>query len=265
MSFKITAVNYLNTFPFRFGLEAFQNILNWTEIDYATPFECAQQLLNGSTNIALAPIAVLAYQPNLQIITNYCLSTNVKVQTVKLYSHQHISHIKSIVLDYQSLSSVSLCKVLMKHYWKKNVEYIQGQKGFENQLNADAMVVIGDRTFELNGKFPYEYDLAEEWFKYFGKPFVFAAWISNVKLSSQQLQQLNNAFEYGIQNIEEVTQLALHQTNIFQHLALSQRQENIYNYLTQNMQYYLTPERKESIEHFLNLLKNTINEPISVL
>lgn len=52
---KITAVNYLNTFPFKYGMTKFGHLLDWAEINYATPAECAQMLIDKKTNIALAP------------------------------------------------------------------------------------------------------------------------------------------------------------------------------------------------------------------
>jgi len=259
---KITAVNYLNTFPFKYGMKEFGHLLDWAEINYATPAECAQMLIDKKTNIALAPIAVLSRQSDLNIITNYCLSTNDVVKSVKLYSYKPIQEIETIILDYQSLSSVSLIKVLMKYYWKKEVRYIQGTQGFERQLNEDAMVVIGDRTFELNGTFPYEYDLAEEWFKYYGKPFVFAAWISNVILDNDRINTLNQIFEYGINHLDEVVEDAIHSISFLRNTDIDTKRSFVLSYLKNNMQYQLTEERKESIKHFLYLLKTMETEKV---
>lgn len=262
MKIQITAVNYLNTLPFKYGIEHTPAIHEWAEINYASPAECAKMLITNKTNIALAPVAILGNHPHLNIITDYCLSTNDAVQSVKLYAHKSIREIKNIVLDYQSLSSVSLLKVLMKFYWNKEVEYLHGYYGFENELKADAMVVIGDRTFELNGKFEYEYDLATEWFRFFGKPFVFAAWISNVHLNDKQLNDLNTAFECSINNIDAVIDDSIKNTNILNFLNTSERKKVITNYLKNNMQYNFNNERKQSLEHFLKLLKSIFQENI---
>lgn len=264
MKVRITGVNYLNTFPFRYGLEKFMSTLNWAEINYANPYECAQMLVYHQTNVALAPVAILAYKPHLQIVTNYCLSTNYAVQSVKIYSHKKIDKIKNIVLDYQSLSSVSLVKVLMRYYWKKEVEYIKGYAGFENNLMADAMLVIGDRTFELNGKFEYEYDLAAEWFEFTNMPFVFAAWISNTPLTAEQIYHLNNAFEYGLSHLDDVIQQTVLNTKIMNFLISSERVKTISYYLKNNMYYHLDDVRKQSIQFFLKLLNTIIPENVQL-
>lgn len=257
---KITGVNYLNTFPFKYAIEKSESIQQWADINYATPYECAQMLLNKQTNIALAPVAVLNYDKHLKIITEFCLSTHNKVDSVKLYSHKPVYKITSVTLDYQSLSSVSLIRILMKYYWKKEVEYIQGEKGFEKKFSTDAIVVIGDRTFELNGTFEYEYDLGYEWYQFFGKPFVFAAWISNIDLNDKQINELNTVFEFGINNIDLVIADTLKNTNVLKYLDEQERAEKISDYLKTKIEYRLTEDRKQSIEYFLNLLKTIENK-----
>jgi len=255
MKIKITAVNYLNTFPFKYGLEHNEKILEWAEINFANPAECAQMLVNKKTQIALAPVAILAFYPELKIVSNYCLSTNDVVDTVKLYSNKPIDEIQSIILDYQSLSSVSLVKVLMQFYWRKDVQYIQGYKGFENEMNADAMVVIGDRTFDLNGKFPYEYDLASEWYKFTNKPFVFAAWITNYQLTNEQIENLNEAMQQGLDNIDKVIEDASRNPLILKNYTIQQKYEIIKNYLKNRIFYHFTPDRLEALQMFIEYVK----------
>jgi chorismate dehydratase len=264
MKIKITAVNYLNTFPFKYGLEHNKKILEWAEINYAHPAECAQMLVNKKTHIALAPVAILAFYPELKIVSNYCLSTNDIVDTVKLYSKKPIDEIQSIILDYQSLSSVSLVKVLMQFYWKKNVQYIQGYNGFENEMNADAMVVIGDRTFDLNGKFPYEYDLASEWFKFTNKPFVFAAWITNHHLTNEQIENLNEAMQQGLDNIDNVIEDAANNPLVLKNFNTKQKNEIINNYLKNRMFYQLTADRLEALQMFIEYVKQLNTQKILV-
>lgn len=260
MSVKITLVNYLNTWPFKFGIEKCADTLPWAEINYATPAECARMLISRQTNIALAPVAILAFDPQLHIITPFCLSTNRTVDSVKLYSVKPVEEIQSVVLDYQSVSSVSLLKILMRYYWKKEIHYVPGYEGYEKNMPADAMLVIGDRTFALNGKYPYEYDLATEWFRYYGKPFVFAAWISNISLTHQQIQELNNALEYGLTHLDEVIEDAIRHTDAWNFINKEQKKNTIHSYLKNNLHYYLDEPRQHSIQQFIHLIKTMETE-----
>jgi len=46
-------------------------------------------------------------------------------------------------------------------------------------LPADAVMLIGDRgMLPTSGRFEFEWDLGEEWWRWTGLPFVFAVWIA---------------------------------------------------------------------------------------
>jgi chorismate dehydratase len=90
--------------------------------------------------------------------------------------------------------------VLAQFYWKKDFEFVGSQPGFEDQIaGTNAAVVIGNRTFAMNGKFKYEYDLGEEWKKFTGLPFVFAAWVTSAGKTDIAFEnELNHALQWGI-------------------------------------------------------------------
>jgi chorismate dehydratase len=141
---------------------------------------------------------------NYQIITDYCIGADGRVDSVKLYSEVPLDKIEAITLDYQSRSSITLTKVLTKFFWKLNVQFMDGKPGFENKISGtNAGVIIGDRTFSLNGSFKYEYDLSEEWKKYTGLPFVFAAWVSTTNILPGFVAELNEALRFGIGHTDE--------------------------------------------------------------
>ncbi len=255
MKIKITPVNYLNTLSFKYGLDKYKDNLSWADIQYETPFHCAQMFVQNQTNIALAPVALLKDYPDSKYITDFCLSAHRSVDSVKLYSHTPIEKIQTVLLDYQSLSSVSLIKVLFKYHWKKRVAFLQGTPGFEQQVSEYAKVVIGDRTFALNGTFPYEYDLAKEWYDFFGKPFVFAVWFSNIKLTSNQLQDFSNALNYGVKHTDEAINTVLNEQKYFPNFSEQERKEKITEYLKHKICYQLDADRQSSIQHFIKLLR----------
>jgi chorismate dehydratase len=105
--------------------------------------------------------------------------------------------------------------VLCKFFWKLNVNFTEASPGFENQISGSrAAVVIGDRTFSLNGKFKYEFDLAEEWKKMTGLPFVFAAWLSTEKLPASLMAEFDAVLKHGIENIKEAVADDYHVTSL---------------------------------------------------
>src|ERR1700739_1691098 len=201
--YSVSIVSYTNTLPLRYGINN-SKILDEMDLQLDIPAVCAQKLIDNKVDIGLIPVAVIPLLKEYHIVSKYCIGSNNKVDTVKLYSHVPLKEIENIYLDYQSRTSVMLAKVLCKHYWNIQPAFINAQPGFENTTTAkDAAVVIGDRCFVLNGTFPYEYDLAFEWKKHTNLPFVFAVWVSNKKINEGFIAKLEKAMQYGIQHRDD--------------------------------------------------------------
>jgi len=243
---KISVVSYLNSKPFIYGLEN-TDFKNKIELHQDIPSVCAQKLINETVDIGLIPVAILPLLNEYYIISDYCIGAVGKVESVCLYSNVPLSEIKTVLLDYQSRTSVTLVKVLASEYWNIQPEWKNTDENFENNIkDTTAAVIIGDRTFGLENKYPYKYDLAEEWQKLTGLPFVFACWVANKKLPTEFIEQFNKALTIGINNIEQV--------------AESIKKEKMYpidikNYLQNNISYPLDKSKKEGLSLFLEHLK----------
>jgi len=200
---RISAVSYLNTKPFLHGLEIAP--VKDISISLDIPSECARKLLENEVDLGLIPVAVIPKLKEAHILPGYCIGADGPVESVKLYSQVPLEEIKTIFLDYQSRTSVTLARVLANEYWKISPEWKKAGAGFESCVSGTtAAVIIGDRTFTLNGTFNYEFDLAEEWKKLTGLPFVFACWVSNKVLDQNFISAFSNALEAGLQDISKV-------------------------------------------------------------
>ncbi|HXB39190.1 MAG TPA: menaquinone biosynthesis protein [Bacteroidia bacterium] len=243
--YKISIVSYTNTLPFKYGITE-SGLLNKIDLQLDIPSVCAQKVIEGKVDIGLIPVAVIPALKEHYIISKFCLGSNDKVDTVKLYSTVPLEKIEKIYLDYQSRTSITLVQVLSKFYWKINPQFLSAQEGFEKLISGNtAAVVIGDRCFDMNGKFSYEYDLAGEWKKYSGMPFVFAAWVSNKEIDDSFIDEFEKVLSYGIENIKKAVQKNIP----------ANRQELITTYLTQRINYDFNEEKQKSMHHFLSLLK----------
>jgi chorismate dehydratase len=237
---RISAVSYLNTKPFLWGINH-SKIINQFNVELNTdlPSECARKLMEGEADIGLIPVAVLPKLKSYQIISEHCIGADGPVKTVMLYSKVPLKQIKKIYLDYQSKTSVKLVRVLAKEFWNISPEFSPAMQGFETQINGkDAGVVIGDRTFSMNGNFPFEWDLAQEWKKMTGLPFVFACWVTTKKLPDDFIYAFNKALKIGIENIQEVT------------AGLSDKQM-LQEYFTRYISYSLDERKKRALKLFL--------------
>jgi len=110
---KISAVSYLNTLPFLYGIKN-SGLAEKTVFEQDIPSICASKLLNNEVDIALVPIAVIPLMKESYIISDYCIGASGKVKTVLLLSDVPLNEIKSIYLDYQSKTSVNLIRILAK-------------------------------------------------------------------------------------------------------------------------------------------------------
>jgi chorismate dehydratase len=230
--------------PFLYGLEMSGLINTQINLSRDIPSECARKLLNNEVDIGLIPVAVIPQLNESYIISDYCIGANGAVNSVMLYSEVPLEKIEKIHLDYQSRTSVQLVKILAKEFWKINPEFIAAEKGFENTISGNtAAVVIGDRTFELNNKFPFVFDLPQEWKKMTGLPFVFATWVANKKIADDFLQQFNTALKQGISNIEK---------SITHYHLQEKYPTNVSEYLKSYIQYNFGEAQKTALKTFLS-------------
>ena len=200
---KIAVISYLNSLPFVYGLKR-SKLSKVINLDIGHPAFCADKLINDEVDLALVPVSII---PNLQapyIISDYCIGANSEVDTVCLFSDVPISEIECVDLDYQSKTSVALLKILMSEYWRVTPRFRNAKLGFESRISGrNSALVIGDRAFDLRTKHKYIYDLAAIWKDMTGLPFVFAAWVSNKKLTEDFLIKFNQALKYGLASIND--------------------------------------------------------------
>lgn len=242
---KISAISYINTIPFIYGLKQ-SNIIDDIDLELDYPSVCAKKLINFDVDIALVPVAIIPKLSKYSIISDFCIGANGSVDTVCLYSQVPIYDVKSIALDYQSVTSVSLLKILLNQYWNLTPVLLNTTSGFEGEIDGThAALVIGDRAFKLNEKYAYSYDLSLIWKEMTGLPFVFAVWVSNTKLSYDFINSFNKALKTGLMNIEK---------SIYKEIHNYPSCESPENYLNHKISYELDSAKKDGMELFLKKL-----------
>ncbi|MCU0335721.1 MAG: menaquinone biosynthesis protein [Chitinophagaceae bacterium] len=242
---RVGAVSYLNTAPLLYGLE--QSALR-QRIDLYTdyPSAVANRLLQGSIDVGLVPVAIKPLLPQAFIQSRWCIGAVGPVASVCLFSQVPLQQVQTVLLDYQSRTSVALVQVLMRHYWQKEVQWLPAYPGFENDINGTtAAVVIGDRAFHLHQRCQYAFDLAEAWIAHTGLPFVFAAWISNKALPDEFVAAFDAAQQAGLQQLEEVVKL---------HPFAGY---DLLHYYRHHISYSLDADKRAGMSLFLKLLTET--------
>ena len=210
-------------------------------LDY--PANIAKMLLNNYVDIGLVPVAVLPNMNEYHIISDYCIGCDGEVASVCLCSEVPITEIKKVMLDYESRTSVALCKILMQDYWNISPVLEKGFPGYQKNIRGTtAGLVIGDRALKQRNISKYVYDLGLVWKEMTGLPFVFAAWVSNKIMDDAFISAFNKATSEGFLYLEEI--VADHPFDSY----------DLQKYYTKNIQYNLDDKKQEALKLFLKKL-----------
>jgi chorismate dehydratase len=242
---KVSIISYLNTSPFVYGLKH-SEIVDYIDLQYNTPSECAHRLLNKDTDIGIVPSVVVPSIPDKRIISNYCIGASKNVRSVVICSNQPISEIKTLYLDFESRTSVLLAQLLLNEYWKIKVTPIQlsSLSEIEPHRKDSAYVLIGDKVFDYEDKFAYKSDLSRAWNDFTGLPFVFAVWTAVTPMSNDFISLFNNALSTGLANIPAAVNEHKHTLNY--HDAVK--------YLTENIDYNFDFAKHKALVEFWNMV-----------
>jgi len=236
---RVGAVSYLNTKPLIYG---FENGMMKEEVDLLIdyPSMIAGLLLNDEIDVGLVPVAIIPEMKEHYIISNYCIGSVGKVASVCLFSEVPLLEIKTVLLDYQSRTSVALLKLLIKEYWNLDVVFENTSGDYQSKISGTtAGLIIGDRALMKRTNSRFIFDLGEEWESFTGLPFVFAAWVSNKNLDESFVNDFNKANEFGLKNLDKVVK-----QNPFEVYDL-------HTYYTKCINFDLDENKKKGLELFL--------------
>ena len=238
----ITAVSYLNTIPFVYGLKHADNLR--ADLLLAPPAECAKNYIEGKADIALLPAAVVPELKQTNIITDYCIGAVGAVRTVTVMSNTPIGRVKRIWLDAHSRTSVQLCGYLAKHKWHIEPEWLHMTDYTieDSAQEGDAFLLIGDKVFGYEGMFRYVYDLAIEWHEITKLPFAFAVWVARKGVPYEVTDELQRALTFGVEHIWE----AVTESNYMG----KDNGITAYDYLTRNIDFILDEEKHKALKKF---------------
>ena len=234
---KISAVSYTNTKPFIYGIER-DDVLQQIDLSLDIPSDCAAKVISGQVDIGLMPVAAIPLVPNANIVADYCIGSVGAVNSVFIFSNVPASDIKTLKLDSHSRTSNNLAKVLLKFYFKVDVEFTT-----DLEADTDALVLIGDRTFGKKEQYAYVYDMGQEWMNFTGLPFVYAAWVANKEIPKAFVAEFNRALKLGVDSRAELLK-ELPATPGF----------DLEDYLLHKLDFELTDKKREALDLFLSYI-----------
>jgi chorismate dehydratase len=242
---RFGAVQYLNTKPLVHGLAA-----PGIDLAFDLPSRLADRLTAGQLDVALIPVVELFRHPEHRLVSDACIGCRGAVMSVKLLFRVPPARVASIALDEGSRTSAVLAQVLLaeRHGVRPRVEPLPiGSDASETA--ADAVLLIGDRALgdaTAGGSFQQVWDLGDEWCRWTGLPFVFAAWAARPGVAAERFAgRLESARDSGLANLAAIAaaEAAPHGLTVPQCLS----------YLRDNLHYHLGSREQAAIRTFRDL------------
>ena len=236
---RIAAINYLNTIPFLYGLEACL-APGTVSMQFSTPSVAAGLLRDGKADLSIMPVGAI---PDLQqpaIVSDFCIGATGPVASVLVVSGRPIGEVDEILLDVDSRTSVLLTRYLCREKWHIAPRFKPFDFTREALDPARCYLLIGDKALLHGGEFAHAYDLAAEWIALKRLPFVFACWTASRPLEPAFIETFNQALAYGVSHIPEAIEKYNHQFS----------REYACRYLRDNISFTLDSEKRAGLSEF---------------
>jgi chorismate dehydratase len=230
------------------------------EIKWMLPSQCADELGSGAVDIGLVPIAAMATTPGLRILPGCTIASKGHVRSLLLVRRaaQPLASVRDVAADTASRTTLAYSRIMFHRWGNGDVPFVPMAADLDAMLErADAAIVIGDpalmaleeraNRFERTGEELVYHDLAGEWRKLTGLPFVSAVWgvADGKNLDESIAADFVRSRDHGLANIDA---LVRHWSK-----QLPLTEETIRRYLTENIHYVLDEECIEGMRGFFRM------------
>src|SRR5215471_16842094 len=251
---RISAISFLNTAPLMWNFEQGEpsaELSRHFSLSYTVPSQCADQLRAGTADIGIIPVAAYSSIPDLLVIPNVAIAAKNAVRSILLVSKVPVEKIRNVATDDSSRTSAALVQVFLRKFVGIDPGFNRQPPELKEMLKwHDAALLIGDPALQAETKSYFVYDLAEQWRRWTGRPFVFAFWAVRKAALAGVVSDLNvgrvfqESRDAGLKHIPEIA--AAWATR----LALPEKL--ISDYLVENVDYSLDAENLEGLRLFFS-------------
>ncbi len=211
---------------------------------FRPPAQVAEMLAAGEIDVGLIPSIELQRIPDLQVVPGLAVAARHEVRSVLLVSRRPLGEVRSVALDLNSRTSAALVRILLEDAYGVSAEYRQAEPDLDAMLaQSDAALIIGDPALHID-RDPYRiFDLAHEWRKLTGHPFVFAVWAVRRGVERPGLAKLlRESLRLGLENVADLA------TQASGEMGLST--EVVHEYLTENLSFQLGAAEMAGLEEY---------------
>lgn len=229
------------------------------DISYTLPSDCARALEAGTADIGIIPAAAYVQIPGLQILPDVAIASRRAVRSILLVSKVAIDKIGTVALDTSSMTSVALTKILFEKWLGGGRTFTAMSPNLDAMLaTSDAALLIGDPALQVDRSRYHTIDLAEEWIRYTGKPFVFAFWaVRSAALQDAERADVDLAQVFQASRDHGLLPASLDQIAREWAPRIGLSEDQVRSYLTENIHYELDPGCIEGLQLFYRYAAET--------
>ena len=242
---RLSVVQYLNTVPLIWGMLHGEQRGRF-ELQLTVPSGCADAIAQRQADVGIVPSIEYQRLDGVQILPGISIASKFEVKSVLLLSKMPLAKVQTVALDESSRTSAALVRILMQKVYSRQVDYLQAAPDASEMLRqADAALLIGDPALTYRGSSEV-YDLAREWRKFTGLPFVFAVWMGHASASfSRRRADFAASRDFGLDHVDDIAAGYAHK------LGLTPSFVRVY--LTRNIDYSLDEENLQGLKLFYKL------------
>lgn len=240
---RVSVVRYLNTVPLIWGMLHGEQQGKY-DLDFTLPANCADAVRQRQADVGIVPAIEYHRMDHVEILSGLSISSKETVRSVLLLSKVPLQKIQSIALDNSSRTSAALVRILMRKFYCRFVTLQPTAPRPDDMLKrADAALLIGDPALTYSQQGLEVFDLAEEWKKHTGLPFVFALWVGHQDLKlGRYRRDFELSRDFGLAHVNDIA------SEYAPKLKMSV--EDVRIYLTQNIDYSLDEENRKGLRLF---------------
>jgi chorismate dehydratase len=243
---RLSVVQYLNTVPLIWGmLHGMQK--DKFDLKLTVPSGCADAIAGHRADVGIVPSIEFQLIDDVAMIPGMSIASKFEVKSVVLLSKMPLDEVKSVALDQSSRTSAALVRILLQVFYSRNVKFLSASPEPNEMLKlADAALLIGDPALTYHGPSVEVYDLAREWRKFTGLPFVFAVWMGQSGASlSRSKADFTASRDFGLGHVDDIA------AEYAPKLGLTPSFVRVY--LTRNIDYSLDEENLQGLKLFYKL------------
>ncbi|MFB3813220.1 MAG: menaquinone biosynthetic enzyme MqnA/MqnD family protein [Terriglobales bacterium] len=261
----ISAISFLNTAPLMWDFElgvpprysggqlADPKLQRDFAVEYTVPSKCAEALEAGTADIGIIPAVMLARIPGLVILPDVAIASQGPVRSILLVSKVPLEQVRTLAADTSSRTSVVLARVLFRLWFGRAPEFAPAAPYLAAMLaDCDAALLIGDAALMVDRSRYQSWDLADEWRRLTGRPFVFAVWAVRLAALGEMRTELDlpgvfrRSRDHGLEpeNLRTIARCWAPRVRL--------SEAEIVEYLTRNIDFNLDDENLAGLELFFH-------------